>query len=221
MTATVLSFAGPEATARRRQWLQEWCNVPEAYLHCCRESWDDTRSPWPSLPDGRPVDEWEPAVAESMLTLKGEPGIGKTHVGVALLVAMQRNPDRIPELPTARSDQVPTRFAMVRVPQAIRALRTYYETKDDECGPPTYNGRSAPRRLAWIADTFDLVLYDDWGAQSSGENWRDRVEGWVDERHARRLPTILTMNATKGTAPRIRRRIAEDGLVVDMPGKSQ
>ena len=204
-----------EKDSRRRAWLRDRCNVPAAYLHATKGSWDESRSPWPE-----PVDTWTGEGDKSILTLVGEPGRGKTHVAVALLTEWTRNPELRDRL--AVKKHTGGAFAwviMIRVPQAVRALRLYYETKDED--PKRIRGKLVPDFFADVAENFDLVIYDDWGSQTNRENWWEQVEGWVDDRHANQQPTIITMNRlqAKGASSRVSRRIV-DGLVVDMPWRA-
>lgn len=204
-----------EKDARRRTWLAERCNVPAAYLHATKQGWDESRAPWPS-----PVDSWKGDGAQSILTLVGEPGHGKTHVAVSLLAELARNEEVSGRWYVKPHANTWTKVIMIRVPQAVRALRLYYETKDED--PKRIRGKLVPDFFAEVADTFDLVVYDDWGGQKSADNWWDMVEGWVDDRHANQQATLVTMNRlqAKGASARVSRRIV-DGLVVDMPWRAE
>ena len=216
----VLDFKPPELTPeekdeKRRHWLSFRCNVPAAYLHATKDGWDEKRSRWPL-----PVDEWTGKGDQAILTVVGEPGVGKTHVAVSLLAELARNPEVYPRWFVKPHVNAWTRVIMIRVPQAVRALRLYYETKDED--PKRIRGKLVPDFFADVAENFDLVVYDDWGSQTNRENWWEQVEGWVDDRHANQMPTIVTMNKlqAKGASARVSRRIV-DGLVVDMPWRPE
>lgn len=200
-----------ENEERRRDWLRSRCNVPAAYLHATKDSWDEQRAPWPT-----PVDDWTGEGDKSILTLVGEPGRGKTHVAVSLLTELARNKDVSDRWFLKPHANVWTKVIMIRVPQAVRALRLHYELKDR--GGRNIRSLPVPLFFAEVAEKFDLVIYDDWGSQPDRDNWWEQVEGWVDDRHANQMATIVTMNRlqSKGASARISRRIV-DGLVVDMP----
>ena len=186
--------------ARRLRLLQSF-GVPQAYLHASRKSWEPNwhgePSPWPEAVDGWDASPW-------CLTLVGEPGVGKTHVAVSVLQEFVRR--RWHRLERGRLTGDPKRVAFVSVPIACQEIRDAYTAKDHK----------AAARYSRIAKSWELVLYDDVGAQPERENWRAVVSGWIYERHLRQLPTIITANPGEfsGLDERTARRVL-DGLVVD------
>lgn len=178
----------------RRNWLLG-CDVPPAYLHCSKKSWDGQRSRWVTEIDSWNGSPW-------CLTLKGSPGTGKTHLAVALLAEW------------ARRNGIPRRTRFISVPTAIRDIREAYAADD---GRTVWSKRPADF-YRWVATTWDLVVFDDVGAQPvDRDNWTREVSGWLYDRHATQLPTVVTLNPEdqKGLEDRAARRIG-DGVVIDM-----
>lgn len=174
--------------------------VPAAYLACSRESW---RDPWKGRPCAwpAPADEW--GGRPWSLTLKGPPGTGKTHVAVSVMRRWiaKRGPSRV-------------RF--ISVPAAVRDIREQYATpKGKECIPIW--GKPPAVFYRWVAQTWPFVIFDDIGAQPDRENWLTEVSGWLYDRHAKQLPTVVTLNPGdyRGLEERASRRLA-DGLVIEM-----
>lgn len=192
---------------RRRAWLDR-CRVPPAYHGCTRETWRSTwrgrPSPWPEKASTWAGEPWS-------LTLKGRPGIGKSHVAAAVLVEWARN--RRGKLRLGK-EGVPARVRWVSVPRACREIQASYDDQEARI-----YGRRPAEFYSWVAETWDLVVFDDVGAQRDTEAWLTIVSGWLYDRHGAQLPTILTLNPGdyRGLEDRAARRVA-DGIVIDMEG---
>lgn len=185
----------PQEIERRRVYFLEIRGVPEAYLHCSKASWE-TRwkgapTPWDHRFDAWSGDPWS-------ITLRGRPGVGKTHISVAIF---------------ERLGQRTKRPLFISVPAAIRDIRDAYQANDGR----TKWGKPPADFYKWAARTFGLILFDDVGAQPDRENWLAEVSGWIYDRHAAQLPTIVTLNPGdyRGLEDRAARRL-NDGLVINL-----
>ena len=188
----------------RRQWLEK-CAVPAAYHCCTRDAWQPTWKGRPALWDPR-LDTWRGD--PWCLSLRGRPGLGKTHLAVALMQEWVRCDERRGSLGATN------RVRFVSVPRAVRELQDWFRR-----GPhaPSYFGRPLPEFYGWVARSWDLVVFDDLGGQPDRDNWLTVVSGWIYDRHAEGLPTIITLNPgdVQGLEDRAARRIS-DGLVITL-----
>jgi len=201
--------------ANRLHWLEHRCGVPARYLGATREGWDEnwagSPSPWP-----RQLDGWTGRGKDAVICLSGEPGKGKTHAAVTVLSRWAKDPEIYATLSVDRWNRFPDKILMIRVPRAVRTLKKHYRRADH--GGVVIRGMPAPDFFDHVAETFELVIYDDWGSQPDRENWWVEVEGWIDDRFANQLPTIVTFNPKGIGSPdeRIARRVT-DGNVIEMP----
>ncbi len=203
----------------RLYWLEHVVGVPKRYLHATRETWQKTwnekPSPWPT-----PLDTWRGEGHNAILALSGEPGNGKTHAAVSVLSRWVKDPDIYGALSVDRWRGFPNKILMIRVPRAVRTLQKHHRKREE--GGVMIRGVPAPDFFDMVAETFELVIYDDWGSQKNTEAWWDHVEGWIDDRHANELPTIVTFNPLGMGNPdeRIARRVT-DGNVITMPWRAE
>lgn len=192
----------------KRQNAQNWlrkCAVPAAYLHCSKDSW---RPRWRGHPTPFPAEAEQWDGKPWCLTLVGAPGGGKTHVAVSVSILIARA-----AMLAGIYDGQPPSFKFVSVPSVVRDIR------DDDMASDYDKKRLRSAVRGWMK-SFDLIILDDVGAQPDKDNWMEEVSAWVYERHARLLPTIITLNPEdqRGLEDRGARRV-NDGLVVYFEAK--
>jgi len=131
------------------------------------------------------------------LTLFGEPGLGKTHL--ALAVAWEWLED------------FQGTVLYYQVEGLLDALRQSYSNKENP---------EETELILNYAKRCSLLILDDFGAQKSTEWAEAKLDEIIDHRYINQLPTIVTSNRSIESLPRrIADRLAE-GILVLLEGQS-
>ena len=145
-------------------------NIPKRYQHCSLENFVAyNESLAKAVDQARRVAEAFPAVARGLL-LEGQPGVGKTHLAVAVL-------KQAIQMTSARGLFYDTR-------DLLRVIRSTYD-------PST---RTTELDILRPVMTAELLVLDDLGAEKTSE-WVDETMNLiVNTRYNERRLTILTSN---------------------------
>ncbi len=168
---------GIRRVARCDCWLQQVghhrladANIPKRYLHCTLENfaaYNETLEK--AVVQAKRVADAFPVVARGML-LEGQPGVGKTHLAVAVL-------KQVIERSGARGLFYDTRAL-------LRVIRSTYD--------PSI--RTTELEILRPVMTADLLVLDDLGAEKTSE-WVDETMNLiVNTRYNERRLTIFTSN---------------------------
>jgi DNA replication protein DnaC len=168
---------GIRRVARCDCWLQQVghhrladANIPKRYLHCTLENfaaYNETLEK--AVAQAKRVADAFPVVTRGML-LEGQPGVGKTHLAVAVL-------KQVIERSGARGLFYDTR-------DLLRVIRSTYD--------PSI--RTTELEILRPVMTADLLVLDDLGAEKTSE-WVDETMNLiVNTRYNERRLTIFTSN---------------------------
>lgn len=156
-----------DAVGRRRL---DAANIPKRYQHCSVENFKAyNESLERAVAQARKVVEAFPAVGRGLF-LEGQPGVGKTHLGVAVLR---------------------------EVMQSKGARGLFYDTRDLlRVIRGTYNESTHTTELDVLRPvmTADLLVLDDLGAEKTSEWVEETMNLIVNTRYNERRPTIFTSN---------------------------
>jgi DNA replication protein DnaC len=135
--------------------------------------------------------ETAPALPASWLLLAGPPGVGKTHLMMAIGNA-------------ALDADIPTVFAVVS--GLLDSLREAYHPQS----------RVTCDEVLGQLKTVDLLLLDEFGAESSTDWASEKVFQLVNYRYSQNLPTVFTMNRKDWAylEERLQSRLSDAGLVI-------
>jgi DNA replication protein DnaC len=145
-------------------------NIPKRYLHCTLENFSAyNESLEKAVARARRVAEAFPVVSQGLL-LEGQPGVGKTHLAVAVL-------KQVIQSSGARGVFYDTR-------ELLRVIRSTYD--------PSI--RTTELEVLRPVMTADLLVLDDLGAEKTSE-WVDETMNLiVNTRYNERRLTIFTSN---------------------------
>lgn len=145
-------------------------NIPKRYQHCSIEHFKAyNESLERAVAQARKVVDEFPAVGRGLF-LEGQPGVGKTHLAVAVLR---------------------------EVMQAKAARGLFYDTRDLlRVIRGTYNESTHTTELDVLRPvmTADLLVLDDLGAEKTSEWVEETMNLIVNTRYNERRPTIFTSN---------------------------
>lgn len=145
-------------------------NIPKRYQHCSIENFKAyNQSLERAVAQARKVVDEFPAVGRGLF-LEGQPGVGKTHLAVAVLR---------------------------EVMQSKGARGLFYDTRDLlRVIRGTYNESTHTTELDVLRPvmTADLLVLDDLGAEKTSEWVEETMNLIVNTRYNERRPTIFTSN---------------------------
>jgi DNA replication protein DnaC len=155
-----------DTSGRRRL---EGANVPKRYQHCTIDNFTAYKSLERAVAQARKLAAEFPAVGRGLF-LEGQPGVGKTHLAVAVLK---------------------------QVVQTTGARGLFYDTRDLlRVIRGTYNSTTHTTELDVLRPVMsaDLLVLDDLGAEKTSEWVEETMNLIVNNRYNERRPTIFTSN---------------------------
>jgi DNA replication protein DnaC len=145
-------------------------NIPKRYLHCTLANFTTyNESLERAVAKARRIAESYPVVSQGLL-LEGQPGVGKTHLGVAVL-------KQVIQTTGARGLFYDTR-------DLLRVIRSTYD--------PAI--RTTELEVLRPVMTADLLVLDDLGAEKTSEWVEETMNLIVNTRYNERRLTIFTSN---------------------------